>query len=120
MSETDEFKIPQYSTRRLTPVDIAAHMQLLGDSLNVIAEALKQQVSLALQLFCCLIYWMQQKALSSGLIIPYRHFLLGVLYFGGSYTEGTCYVWEYQNLRIRIQVDNREFGQGADIQGVYI
>jgi len=38
-----EFNIPKYSVKRLEPVDVAAHFELLADSLNVIAGALEQQ-----------------------------------------------------------------------------
>lgn len=43
ISEKEAFSIPTYSVRRLQPVDFAAHLQLLGDSLTVIAGALEQQ-----------------------------------------------------------------------------
>ena len=47
------FDIPTYSVQRLQPVDMAAHLQLLGESLNQIAGALEQQVGSLSFLFQC-------------------------------------------------------------------
>ena len=44
ISENVPYHIPAYNMKRLQPVDMAAHLQLLGESLNVIGAALQQQV----------------------------------------------------------------------------
>ena len=43
-SRKDEIQIPTYNVANLDPIDMAAHLQLLGDSLTMIATALRRQV----------------------------------------------------------------------------
>jgi len=45
-SYTEVFTIPKYPVKRLSAIDMAAHLSLLGDSLNVISGALQQQSSM--------------------------------------------------------------------------
>ena len=40
----EPFDLPRYTTSQLTPSDLAAHLQLLGESLNSIGAALHEQV----------------------------------------------------------------------------
>ena len=63
-----EYQIaPQkYSVNNLDPVDMGAHLMLLGDSLTLVATALRRQVS-SIFLVHCILYFVELIKLSHSL-----------------------------------------------------